>query len=154
MGAALVGGLRDAGFDIESLRVAEADPERRRALEAELAGVRVVPSASWAVADADVVVVAVKPGDVGPLLESCVEALGAGALVLSIAAGVPIAEIERHAPGRPVVRAMPNTPALVRAGAAAIAPGSTPPRRTSHRPSSCSVPSAPWCGCRSRCSTR
>src|SRR5882724_7125370 len=123
MGAALVGGLRDAGVDADSLRVAEADPERRRVVEAELAGVRVVPSASWAVADAEVVIVAVKPGDVGALLEGCVEALGADTLVLSIAAGVPIAELERHAPGRPVVRAMPNTPAVVRLGASAIAAG-------------------------------
>jgi pyrroline-5-carboxylate reductase len=123
MGSALVGGLRDAGFEPDSLRVAETDPERRRVVETELAGIRVVPSASWAVIDAEVVVVAVKPADVGALLESCVEALAADALVLSIAAGVPIAELERHAPGRPVVRAMPNTPAVVRLGASAIAPG-------------------------------
>ncbi len=123
MGSALVGGLRDAGFEPDSLRVAETDPERRRVVETELAGIRVVPSASWAVADAEVVVVAVKPADVGALLESCLEALAADALVLSIAAGVPIAELEQHAPRRPVVRAMPNTPAVVRLGASAIAPG-------------------------------
>jgi pyrroline-5-carboxylate reductase len=123
MGAALVAGLRDAGFDAESLRVAESDADRRKVLERDLPDVRVVPSASWAVADADVVVVAVKPGDVAALLESCAEALGAETLVLSIAAGVTIGELERGAPGRPVVRAMPNTPALVRLGASAIAGG-------------------------------
>src|SRR5581483_11400404 len=52
------------------------------------------------------------------------QSLGDDTLVLSIAAGVTIAELERLAPGRPVIRAMPNTPALVRRGAAAIAPGS------------------------------
>ena len=47
-----------------------------------------------------------------------------GALVLSIAAGVTIEALEAAAPGRPIVRAMPNTGALVGKGAAAIAPGS------------------------------
>ena len=84
MGAALVAGLLAAGGDPDDVRVAESDPDRRRAIEGELPGVRIVPSAAWAVADADVVVVAVKPGDVGPLLESCADALGPEALVLSI----------------------------------------------------------------------
>ncbi len=45
--------------------------------------------------------------------------------MLSIAAGVTIATLEACAPGRPVVRAMPNTPALVGLGASAIAPGAS-----------------------------
>jgi pyrroline-5-carboxylate reductase len=67
-------------------------------------------------------VVAVKPGDV----EAACRALGAAGVprVLSIAAGVPLAKLESWlAPGTAVVRAMPNTPALVGCGAAAIAPG-------------------------------
>jgi pyrroline-5-carboxylate reductase len=125
MGAALVGGLLDGGFDADSLAVAEIDPERRRYLEAQFPKVRVVPSASWAVADADVVIVAVKPGDVPATLEAARPALPRNVLVLSIAAGVTIATLEAAAPGRPVVRAMPNTPALVGLGASAIAPGAT-----------------------------
>ncbi len=82
-----------------------------------------MPSAAWAVADADVVVVAVKPGDVGATLETALPALGADTLVLSIAAGVTISTIEHLVPERPVVRAMPNTPALVGIGASAIAGG-------------------------------
>jgi pyrroline-5-carboxylate reductase len=123
MGAALVGGWLDAGWDAEDLSVAEIDGERRVALEQQFPAVRVVPSAAWAVADADVVVVAVKPGDVAATLATALPALGADALVVSIAAGVTIATLERLAPDRPVVRAMPNTPALVRQGASAIAAG-------------------------------
>jgi pyrroline-5-carboxylate reductase len=123
MGEALLGGLLDAGHDAASLCVAEADPERRHDLEVQWPGVRVVPSAAWAMPDADVLVVAVKPSDVAALFEQTPEALGADTLVLSIAAGVTVAELERLAPGRPVVRAMPNTPALVRLGASAIAGG-------------------------------
>ena len=63
------------------------------------------------------------PGDVAELFEQTPEALGADTIVVSIAAGVTITELERLAPGRPVVRAMPNTPALVRLGASAIAGG-------------------------------
>jgi pyrroline-5-carboxylate reductase len=85
--------------------------------------VRVVPSPAWATADADVVVVAVKPGDVLAALEACATSLPEGALVLSIAAGVPLATIEGVVGTRPVVRAMPNTGALVGKGAAAIAAG-------------------------------
>jgi pyrroline-5-carboxylate reductase len=123
MGAALLGGLIDAGFDGEQLTVAEIDPARRHELEERFAGVRVAPSPAWAVADAEVVIVAVKPGDVSAVLEGAAPSLATDALVLSIAAGVTIATIEAAAPGRPVVRAMPNTPALVRQGASAIAAG-------------------------------
>lgn len=123
MGEALVAGLLESGTEPDDLCIAEFDADRRRILEATLAGVRVVPSAAWALPDADVAVIAVKPGDVAGLLLGALDALGAATLVLSIAAGVTIAELEALAPGRPVVRAMPNTPAVVRQGAAAIAGG-------------------------------
>ena len=77
MGAALVGGLLDGGYDPDDVGVAEVDPERRRELEARFPKVRVVPSGAWAVADADVVIVAVKPGDVPAALDRC--AAGAAA---------------------------------------------------------------------------
>ena len=123
MGSALLGGLLDGGWDPDAVSVAEVDPERRRALEQEFPKVRVVPSPAWAVADADVVIVAVKPGDVAASLEAAETSLRPETLVLSIAAGVTIAALEALVPGRPVVRAMPNTPALVGLGASAIAPG-------------------------------
>ena len=76
-----------------------------------------------AVTAADGAVIAVKPGDVPA---ACAALAEAGVeRVLSIAAGVPTARLEAGlAPGAAVVRAMPNTPALVGAGAAAIAGGS------------------------------
>ena len=123
MGAALVGGLLEVGFEADVVSIAEIDADRRAALEERFPKVRVVPSAAWAVADADVVIVAVKPGDVPGTLATAAPALGDEALVLSIAAGVTIAALEQLAPGRPVVRAMPNTPALVGIGASVIAPG-------------------------------
>jgi pyrroline-5-carboxylate reductase len=123
MGEALVSGLRDAGWDLGSIAIAEVDPERRRVLEERFPGARVVPSPAWAVADADVIVVAVKPADVAAVLAASAEVLTADALVVSLAAGVTLAVLEGHAPDRPIVRAMPNTAALVGHGAAAIAAG-------------------------------
>jgi pyrroline-5-carboxylate reductase len=123
MGEALAIGLVDAGWEPDRIVIAEIDADRRRVVEARLPDVRVVPSPAWAAADAEVLVVALKADDVVPALESCAEALPDRALVLSIAAGVTIESLEAAAPGRPVVRAMPNTGALVRQCAAAIAAG-------------------------------
>lgn len=123
MGEALIGGLVDAGQSVDDLAVAEVSPERRHVLEARFAGLRVVPAPAWAAADAETVVVAVKPGDVAAALGAAASAMAPGALVLSIAAGVTLATLEGLVPGYPVVRAMPNTPAVVGRGAAAIAAG-------------------------------
>ncbi len=123
MGLALVSGWLDRGFDAADIVVAEPDADRRREIETAQPAVHVVPAAAWAVSDADVIVIAVKPGDVAVALESAGAALGERALIVSIAAGVTTSAIEAVAPGRPVVRAMPNTPALVGQGAAAIAGG-------------------------------
>jgi pyrroline-5-carboxylate reductase len=117
MGAALIGGLL-ASRDAMTLAVTEALPARRDELLAEFPGVAVsadVPPCTEAV-------IAVKPGDVAGAVTQAVTA-GARRL-LSIAAGVSIAALEAAAGDDvAVVRAMPNTPALVRQGAAAIASG-------------------------------
>lgn len=118
MGEALLGGLLDAGWaPAAELRVVEAVAARRDELTSRFAGVDVTDTAG----PADGTVVAVKPGDV----EAACRSLGAdGGRVLSIAAGVRLATLEAALPaGTAVVRAMPNTPALVGAGASAIAGG-------------------------------
>jgi pyrroline-5-carboxylate reductase len=125
MGAALVGGLLDAGWEGDDLCIAEVDAHHRRELDERFPKVQTVPSAAWAVREVDVVVVAVKPNDVAGALTAALPALGADTLVLSIAAGVTIASLEALVPDRPVVRAMPNTAALVGLGACAIAPGAS-----------------------------
>jgi len=123
MGEALTAGLLSAGWDASTLAVAEVDPDRRHHLEERLPGVRVVPSPAWAAADAELLVVAVKPHDVAAALAACASALPEHSLVLSIAAGVTLSTIEAAVPGRPVVRAMPNTAAIVGHSASAIAGG-------------------------------
>ena len=119
MGEALLGGLIDARWGLSSqLAVVEILPSRREHLAGRFPTVLVTDR----IPACDAAVIAVKPADVPSAVRG---ALGAGARrVLSIAAGVTVATIEAIAgPDVPIVRAMPNTGALVGAGAAAITPG-------------------------------
>ena len=121
MGAALVGGLLSSGVVTPSgVVIVEVSADRRDQLMASFPGVTVTESIP-ACTDA---LVAVKPPDVEA---ACGAAVAAGARrVLSIAAGITIARLERASgPGVAVVRAMPNTPALVGEGASAIAAGTS-----------------------------
>jgi pyrroline-5-carboxylate reductase len=72
----------------------------------------------------DIVVVAVKPQDIAPVLTELAPALRPGTLVVSLCAGLPTALFEGALPaGTPVVRVMPNTPMLVGEAMSAISPG-------------------------------
>ena len=119
MGEALLGGLLSAGWaEPSELCVVEPIALRREELTAAFPGVAIETEP----VAADGAVVAVKPTDVPA---ACTALVGAGVgRVLSIAAGVTLRALEESLPGLPVVRAMPNTPALVGEGAAAIAAGS------------------------------
>ncbi len=120
MGAALLGGLLDSGvLSAPTVAVVEVVEARRHELSRQFPGVTVAAS----VPTCSAAVLAVKPGDIPA---AAAAAAGAGATrLVSIAAGVRLATIEQAAgPGVAVVRSMPNTPALVRLGATAIAAGS------------------------------
>ena len=120
MGEALLGGLVSSGWaDADQLHVVEPDPARQQVVAAASPGVSVSTEPLYGVS----AVIAVKPDVVAAVLPGL--AAAATARVLSIAAGVRTDAIEAGLPaGTPVVRAMPNTPALVGVGAAAIAGGS------------------------------
>jgi pyrroline-5-carboxylate reductase len=121
MGEALLTGLLASGWaEPEQLAVVEKLTDRRTVLEKQFPGVTITAEPL----EVEGAVIAVKPTDVESV---CAAVAGAGCeRVLSIAAGVPLARLEGALGGGiAVVRAMPNTPALVGAGAAAIAPGSS-----------------------------
>jgi pyrroline-5-carboxylate reductase len=124
MAEALVKGLLRAGVAAPQEILLT---DRRKDRLAELAaryGVRTNPDNEAAATEAAVVVLSVKPQVMNKLLGEIAPALDGSKLVISIAAGVPLAAIERKVGhGVRIVRSMPNTPALVGSGATAISPG-------------------------------
>jgi pyrroline-5-carboxylate reductase len=123
MGETLLSGLLRSGRPVAELLVGEKRVERARELEERYA-VSVVSNVE-AAQRSDVVALVVKPQDMGAVLEEIGPAVRPGQLVVSLAAGITTAFLESRLPeGVPVVRVMPNTPALVDEGMAAIAPGS------------------------------
>ncbi len=122
MGETLLSGLLRAGWSAGDVVITERRPDRAAEL-ADRYGVKVLDNAE-AVAAADTVVMVVKPQDIGALLAEIAPALREGALLVSIAAGISTEFVEQAIGGdAAVVRVMPNTPALVDQGMAAISPG-------------------------------
>lgn len=123
MGETLLAGLLRAGWHPTDLVGADRRETRRHELEGRY-GVRTATNAD-AVASADTVVLVVKPQDVPDVLPEISARLPQGALVVSLCAGVTTAQLEEGLPeGTPVVRVMPNTPAQVSEGMAAVSAGS------------------------------
>lgn len=124
MGGALLRGVEQAlGKGALSATLSDVVPTAAEGLKKSLACKARCASPAETAASADVVLLAVKPGDLKTLCES-LAGLKGNRLYLSIAAGVSLADLESWlGGGARVIRAMPNTPALVGAGAAAFAAG-------------------------------
>jgi pyrroline-5-carboxylate reductase len=123
MGETLLSGLVRAGRPTAELLVGEKRPDRARELEERYA-VAVVSNLE-ATERADTVALVVNPQDMSTVLDEIAPAVRPGPLVVSLAAGITTAFLEsKLPPGVPVVRVMPNTPALVDEGMSAIAAGS------------------------------
>lgn len=137
MGGALIGGLIGRGASPESIAVGEARDAQRNALARDF-GVRVYADNAAAVEGAQAVILAVKPQDAAAALTPIAAQLRARRpLLLSVAAGVRVSALQRVC-GRaiPIVRAMPNRPALVGAGVTGLfAPADVAPesRATAER---------------------
>ncbi|MEC3975350.1 pyrroline-5-carboxylate reductase [Amycolatopsis sp. H20-H5] len=122
IGEALLSGLLHGGRAPGDLLFTERYPARAAELT-ERYGVAAV-SVADAAKRADVLVVAVKPQDIEPVLDELAPLLGAGSLVVSLCAGLPTSLYERRfSAGVPVVRVMPNTPMLVGEAMSAISAG-------------------------------
>lgn len=122
MARSLIGGLIADGFDPKHIHVADPNPDSRQSLTA------IYPVHSYednltATADCDVLILAVKPQQLQAVAKQLSPQWPQNALLISIAAGIQLDDIARWiSPNKPVaiVRVMPNTPALVQAGASAL----------------------------------
>ncbi|NJN29843.1 MAG: pyrroline-5-carboxylate reductase [Synechococcales cyanobacterium RM1_1_8] len=129
MGEAILSRLLAQGrYGPESVLVSEPGAERRRALEAQY-GVRVTAD-NAAAAQAGVLLLAIKPqvfgavaAQLGAELDAPQRSHLSNQLVVSILAGTSLQTLQLAFAQQPIIRAMPNTPALVGAGCTAIAPG-------------------------------
>ncbi|MFZ2950960.1 MAG: pyrroline-5-carboxylate reductase [Desulfuromonadaceae bacterium] len=120
--AIMRGVLREDGA--VGICVAEISPKRRDEITAQFPRVRVVADAAEAAEWGEVVILAIKPQQAEGALDLLERVITPDQVLISIMAGIPTSKIEaRLAPGCRVIRAMPNTPALIGAGATAVCPG-------------------------------
>jgi pyrroline-5-carboxylate reductase len=124
MAAALIKGLLH-GQVLPAERIVASDVKTERLAQLHAAhGIRTTTDNHALLRESDVLVLAVKPQVIDKVLTEIGAEVRAEQLVVSVAAGVPIEALEaRLPPGSRVVRAMPNTPATVQAGATAVAGG-------------------------------
>jgi pyrroline-5-carboxylate reductase len=122
MGSALIGGMLKTGVAARDRLSATVKSELHALELAAKYGIRVTAGANCEAArDADLVILAVKPGTVPTIIREIAEELHEGQIILSVAASLPIAVIESVLPLRlPVFRAMPNIPVVVEEGATAV----------------------------------
>ncbi|HET9233018.1 MAG TPA: pyrroline-5-carboxylate reductase [Candidatus Eisenbacteria bacterium] len=124
MAEALIKGLIGAAV-VEPSQIWGSDPRKQRCDEmADRFGIHATTSNVEVAEKSAILILSVKPQVLPKVLDEVTAKVQPHALVISIAAGIPVATLERHLPlGTRVVRTMPNTPALVGAGATAIAAG-------------------------------
>jgi pyrroline-5-carboxylate reductase len=111
MARSLIGGLIARGRDPKLMTVADPMPAQLEALQRQF-GVRGTTSNLEAVANADVIVLAVKPQEMRNVTTALAGALPKRPLLISVAAGIRASDIRHWSNGAPVVRCMPNRPAL------------------------------------------
>jgi pyrroline-5-carboxylate reductase len=121
MGGAIIRGLL-AGGRVRRENLVFHDPDPARQAQMEELGVATAPD-NQAVMQCPVVLLGVKPQIMAAVLAEAQPLAHSRHLIISIAAGVPLATLEQAFPESRVIRVMPNTPTLVGAGMAALAPG-------------------------------
>ncbi|MCE0462445.1 pyrroline-5-carboxylate reductase [Pseudomonas uvaldensis] len=119
MAASLIGGLRAKGLDASQIRASDPGDETRARVSAEH-GIETFADNAQAIDGVDVVVLAVKPQAMKTVCEALRPSLKPDQLVVSIAAGITCASMNNWLGAQPIVRCMPNTPALLRQGVSGL----------------------------------
>ena len=122
MAEAILAGLLDGGQLTPDQFIASDVVKARRADLTRAYAITTTGNNREAAEDAQVILLAVEPQILDEVLTDIAPAVGPSQLVVSVAAGYPIARLARHLPGtRRIVRAMPNMPSTIREGATALA---------------------------------
>lgn len=119
MAASLIGGLRKQGVAAEQIRASDPGVTQLQAVQDAFA-ISTYSDNSLAIANADVIVLAVKPQVMRTVCEQLAAHLTANQLIISIAAGITSASLSQWLGERAIVRCMPNTPALLGLGATGL----------------------------------
>jgi pyrroline-5-carboxylate reductase len=119
MAASLIGGMRAQGVEADLIRASDPGAETRERVALEH-GIKVVADNAEAIEGADVVLLAVKPQMMKAVCEALKPALKPHQLIVSIAAGITCASMRAWLGEQPLVRCMPNTPALLRQGVSGL----------------------------------
>lgn len=114
MASALIGGLLGKGYSAAQICVVEINPDNRVKLHRDFS-VTVVDNIAEGVSSSQVILLAVKPQQTRDVVQQLAPTLN-GQLLISIAAGIRAADLVRWSGSHAVVRAMPNTPALIQSG--------------------------------------
>jgi pyrroline-5-carboxylate reductase len=123
MGEAILKGLLAGGREVKTLLVSDFQKERREFLERNYQ-VATTAVNQDVVENSDVIIFAVKPQNLKEVIDSCASKINNGKLLISILAGITTVKLEEFFPeGSRIVRAMPNTPALVGAGTTVLTGG-------------------------------
>ncbi|MGO2449168.1 pyrroline-5-carboxylate reductase [Pseudomonas taetrolens] len=119
MASSLIGGLRAKGLDAAQTRASDPGAETRAKVAAEH-GIELFADNAQAIQDADVIVIAVKPQAMKAVCQDLRPHLKPHQLLVSIAAGITCASLLNWLGSQPLVRCMPNTPALLGKGVSGL----------------------------------
>ncbi len=124
MGAAIIRGVAKKLLSSEQIFVTDVDPQKVDELRTEL-GVNAFDTVGQLVENVDTILYSAKPNNAAKIFKQARELVKPSQLLISIAAGIPIAQLESYfAESIPVIRVMPNIAVTVGSGVAAISPGS------------------------------
>jgi len=114
MATALIGGLTGKGYSAQQIAVVEISADNRSRLENDFS-VQTFSDIAAGISGSEIIVLAVKPQQLREVAE-ILAPLQSGQLLISIAAGIRAVDLARWCKSQAIVRAMPNTPALIRSG--------------------------------------
>ena len=123
MGSSIIRGLAESSFYPQNIHASDPDSKKTKALKKDV-NIKIGKTNRQIASLCDVLILAVKPNRVDAVLEEISSCTPKSTLVISIAAGIPIAKIQKRLKEKlPVIRVMPNMPALIHEGISAYALG-------------------------------